>query len=206
MLPTKKFSELPVVTSVDNNTKVFCIVSGVDSMVTLAVLRDFFGVISGSGGSQIDPVLLTASSYNELLTLGPGSEFYSQPYIYKKVGTGVLRINPDTEFSTPMATGVSGGIVVSTYSQMLTSDDGFEYHDSPYVYKKYTSGTCRINCDTDFSIPTGVGTTTGIVFSTYSGLLASSLYGYEYHESPFIYKRTASGVLKINCDTDFAIP
>lgn len=213
MLPTRKFNDLPLATELTDATKVFCVISGVDYMVTLSVLRDYLGVISGSGGggggssgSGSGAVLLIADSYAELLTLGAGSEYYYEPYIYVKVGTGVLRISCDTEFSTPLDTTISGGIVVPTYSQLLTSDDGTEYHNSPYVYKKYVSGVLRISCDTDFTAPTGVGTATGIVYSTYADLLSSSMYGYEYHESPFIYKRTESGAFKINCDTDFSIP
>lgn len=204
MLPTKKFNSLPIATEVFDDTKIFCIISGVDKLVTLSTLRSFFGVISTGNGS--DSIFNVATSYSGLLLLEAGSEYYNEPYIYKRVGTGVLRISVETEFSTPLTTTISGGIVVPTYAQMLTSSSGFEYHNSPYVYKNYITGACRISCDTDFTSPSGTGIATGIVFSTYTDLLSSSLYGYEYHESPHIYKRTESGAFKINCDTDFPIP
>jgi len=205
MLPVKKFSDVTVATEINDSTLIFCVISGNDRLITLSTLRNYLGVVSTGGGSTGNPLLI-ANNYSGLSTLGEGSEYYEEPYIYKRLGTGIVRINPDTEFSTPLNTTFSGGIVVSTYSQLLTSNDGFEYHDEPYVYKKYSSGVARISCNTSFTDPTGVGTTTGIVFSTYSGLLASSLYGYEYHESPYIYKRTLSGAFQIDCTTDFSYP
>lgn len=206
MLPTKKFNQLPIVTEVNGSTLVFCIVNGSDSLVSLNTLQNYFGVISGSGSENLTGILYIADSYNELLSLGEGSEFYLEPYLYKKVGTGILKLNPDTEFSTPLSTGVNGGIVVSTFAEMLLAENGFEYHESPYIYKKCVSGVCRLQGDTDFIEPSGTGISTGIVFSSYLDLLSSSFYGYEYHESPYIYKRTISGVLKIMGDTDFSTP
>jgi len=203
MLPTKKFNDLPLVSSVDDTVRIFCIVNGVDSLVSVETLKIIFGSSNTSPivGEPIDIV----NSYSELSGSIFGSEYYEPPYIYKVTEFGNIRINPDTEFSTPFGSGVQTGLLTSSFAQLLISDYGFEYHEAPYIYKRYTGGVFRIGVITDFAIPTGSCTATGIVVDTFANL-SGALPGYEYHEMPYIYKKSVSEIWRINIDTDFSEP
>lgn len=200
MLPTKKFNELPVVTSLEDSDKLFCIANGVDSLITIENLKLIFG--TGQNYTYEFPV---TSDYSLLSGLAYGGEYHESPYIYKITENGIVRINADTVFDTPSGTGVTLGFVVSTFNQLLVSPSAFEYHEGSYVYKKYSFGTFRINGDTVFAAPTGTGAAEGFVVSSISALSGASI-GYEYHEGSYVYKKSLSGILRINCDTIFAEP
>ena len=199
MLPTRKFNELPVATGIVDSSKLFCIVDGVDSLITIGTLRELLGI--SSNGSEID----TSDTYVDLFSLDYGSEYYDAPYIYKRIATGAVRISTDTTFDIPTGSSVSSGFVRGTYASLLTSATTFEYHELPYVYKKYPFGVLRISVDTTFNIPSGTGIANGIVVDTYANMLTSSL-GYEYHEMPYIYKKTYFGPVRLNPDTEFPSP
>lgn len=101
-LPTRKFNTLPVVTTVLDTDYLF-VVGSTDELISVGNLKTIFsGNGSGGGGIMSGSGLSIASSYAELLTLPAGSEYYVEPYLYKRVsGTGVIRINPDTDFTPP---------------------------------------------------------------------------------------------------------
>lgn len=101
-LPTRKFNTLPVVTTVLDAAYVF-IVDSTDKLISVGNLKTIFSG-NGSGGSSTisGSGLSIATSYSELLTLPAGSEYYVEPYLYKRVaGTGIVRLGGITDFTPP---------------------------------------------------------------------------------------------------------
>lgn len=148
MFPVKRFNELPVVSGLDDSDKIFCIANNSDSIVSISTLKVIFGTGNSSGAS-----INIAGSYSGLLNLEAGSEYYEAPFLYKKYPFGVFRINVDTDFSIPTGSGIANGIVVSTYADLIVANPGYEYYESPYIYKRAGTGIVRINPDTDFDEP-----------------------------------------------------